>query len=72
MNTITQDYQLSTRGTAGRVRAANVHPRPRRRRAEGSGARSVMGPANRAPGLPLMGAADAGSHPYLMGGPDAV
>jgi hypothetical protein len=39
--------------------------------AEESGAWRVMGPANRAPGLPAMGAADAGLHPYLMGGPDA-
>jgi hypothetical protein len=29
-----------------------------------------MGPANRAPGVPIMGAADAGSHDYVMGGPD--
>jgi hypothetical protein len=70
MSTITEQYHLSARATAGRVRTRAVHPRPRQRTELGSGTWSVMGPANRAPGLPLMGAADGGSHAYLMGGPD--
>jgi hypothetical protein len=69
MSTISEPYPLSARAKAGRLWSRAVHPRPRRTE-EGSRMWSVMGPANRAPGLPLMGAADAGLHPYLMGGPD--
>jgi hypothetical protein len=71
MSTVSEHYPLSARRTTGRLRSLAVNPRPRSRAAGRSGAGSVMGPANRAPGLPLMGAADAGLHPYLMGGPDA-
>jgi hypothetical protein len=70
MSAITEHHPLSARTKGGRGQSRAVHPRPRRT-AEESGTWSVMGPANRAPGLPLMGAADAGQHPYLMGGPDA-
>jgi hypothetical protein len=69
MSTVNQHYPLSARAKAGRLRSSTVDRRPHRS-ADGSRPASVMGPANRAPGLPLMGAADAGSHTYLMGGPD--
>ncbi len=69
MSTVNEHYPLSARAKAGRLRSRAVHPRPRRTE-EGSHPWSVMGPANRAPGLPLMGGADAGVHHYLMGGPD--
>jgi len=71
MSTISEHQPLAGRAKAERlrIRARYVHPRPRHS-AERSGTVSVMGPANRAPGLPIMGAADAGSHDYLMGGPD--
>jgi hypothetical protein len=69
MSTVTEHYPLSAQAGAGRGPSLALHPRPRHTE-EGSRTWSVMGPANRAPGLSLMGAADAGSHPYLMGGPD--
>ncbi len=71
MSTVSEHYPLSARAEVGRGRSRAVHPRPRRHTPEASGAWRVMGPANRPPGLPLMGAADAGMHPYVMGEPDA-
>ena len=53
-----------------RFRTRDLHPRRPRRTAEGSGAPPVMGPANCAPGVSIMGAAIPGLHPALMGGPD--
>jgi hypothetical protein len=70
MSTVSEDYPLSARAKAAGPRRRTVHPRPSHGAAAGSRTWSVMGPANRALGLPLMGAADAGLHPYLMGGPD--
>jgi hypothetical protein len=71
MSTVSEHYPLSARAKIECLRSRALHPRDRHRMAEESGAWRVMGPANRAPGLPAMGAADAGLHPYLMGGPDA-
>ena len=70
MSTTNEHYSLPA-PVRIRLRTRDLHPRPHRRTAEGSGATPVMGPANRAPGMSIMGAAIPGLHPFLMGGPDA-
>jgi len=66
---ISQPYSTQAWTDAGRARIRGVNPCPRIRTSEGSAVVSVMGPAGRAPGIPIMGAPGPGL--YVMGGPDA-
>ena len=70
--TTTHRHALSI-GTSGeRSRTRTGHPTPRRRRPQHAAETVVspMGPANRAPGVPLMGLSLSG-YPSVMGGADA-
>ena len=75
MSSITEHYSLPAQTKAQRPRRRGDHPSPRPHPRSQVAARQdsrptpVMGPANRAPGVPIMGIASPGS--YLMGGADA-
>jgi hypothetical protein len=69
MSTISQPYSTQGRTDARRDRTRDVHPRRRISTMKPSRVVPVMGPANRAPGIAIMGASDRSVN--LMGGPDA-
>jgi len=75
MSSITEHHALPSHTTVQRSHTQGDHPsqRPRPRpqvvAVQNSGLAPIMGPANHAPGVPVMGAASSGS--YLMGGADA-
>ena len=68
MSTLDGHHSLST-ATGVPLRIRDTRPR-RRFTARADGVIPVMGPANRAPGVSIMGAAMPGAHPGVMGGPD--
>ena len=75
MSTITEHYSPPAQTKAQRPHTWGDHPSPRPHprsqiaALQNFGLTPVMGPANRAPGVPIMGMASSG--PYLMGGADA-
>jgi hypothetical protein len=75
MSSITEHYSPPAHTKVQRSHKRGDHPsqRPRPRpqavALQNSGLTPIMGPANHAPGVPVMGAASLGS--YLMGGADA-
>ena len=72
MSITSQPHSLPMRTKAQRLRTRGVHPRPRPRSySQDSSVTSVMGPANTAPGVSIMGGPSWGLHPDVMGGPDA-
>ncbi|MBV9339110.1 MAG: hypothetical protein JO243_24740 [Solirubrobacterales bacterium] len=72
-----QRHLLPLRSSSRDERIGSAYSTPRRRRRSEpirprlSGAPSVMGPPNHAPGVPVMGAASAGPHLEIMGVPDS-
>ena len=76
MSTTSRRYSLSVRTKAQRLPNRGIHPRSRpdsRSQAapQDPSVTSVMGPANHAPGVSIMGGPSWGLHPDVMGGPDA-
>jgi hypothetical protein len=55
-----------------RQRPRDLDSRPDRRTAAGSDVIPAMGPANRAPGISIMGWPSWDGYPDLMGGPDGL
>jgi hypothetical protein len=75
MTITSQHHSLRAQTTTQRLRARDLHPRPRlgsRSQAppRSSSLTSVMGPPNPAPGQSIMGGPSWGLHPDVMGGPD--
>jgi hypothetical protein len=74
MNSIAERHSLPAHTKAQRPHTRGDHPSPRPRTRpqvvalQNSGLTPIMGPANHAPGVPIMGMASSG--PYLMGGAD--
>jgi hypothetical protein len=74
MSGITEHYALPAKTKARHPRTREDHPsprpclRPRVAALHDTGLTPIMGPANHAPGVPIMGIASSG--PYLMGGAD--
>ena len=74
MSSISEHHSLPAHTKAHRPHTRRDHPRPRPPSrpqvvvVQKSGLTPIMGPANHAPGVPIMGAASSG--PYLMGGAD--
>ena len=70
--TTTTEHPLPI-GTSERSRTRAGHPTPRRRRPQVASETviSAMGPANRAPGVPVMGGRSFTGYPNVMGGADA-
>jgi hypothetical protein len=75
MSSISEHYSLPAQTKAQRPHTPGDHPSPRPRTRpqvaalQNSGLTPIMGPANHAPGAPIMGMASSG--PHLMGGADA-
>jgi hypothetical protein len=75
MSSISEHYSPPAQTKAQRPRTRGDHPSPRPHpRSQvaalpNSGLTPIMGPANHAPGVPIMGMPS--SAPYLMGGADA-
>ncbi len=75
MSSISEHYPLPAQTKAQRPHTRRDHPRSRPRprpqvvALQKSGLTPTMGPANHAPGVPIMGVASSGSN--LMGGADA-
>jgi hypothetical protein len=74
MSSTSEHYSLPAQTKVKRPHRRGDHPSRRRTRPQvvalqNTGLTPIMGPANHAPGVPVMGI--AGSGPYLMGGVDA-
>jgi hypothetical protein len=75
MSSISEHHSLPAQTKAQRPHRRGAHPSPRARprsqsaAPQDSGLTPIMGLANHAPGVPIMGIASCG--PYLMGGADA-
>jgi hypothetical protein len=69
MSTTSEHYSLPGRPKARLRRTRDAESSPRARGADGTGAIPIMGPANRAPGTPIMG--DPVPALDVMGGADA-
>lgn len=71
MSITSQHYSRPARTKAQRLRTRGFHSRPRPpSHSQDPGVTSVMGPANRAPGVSIMGGPSWGLHTDVMGGPD--
>jgi len=70
MSSTSQPQPLPAATEAPRRRTRPLNPRPPRRTAPASGVTPNLGPANRAPGVSVMGGPSPGLHLDVMGGPD--
>ena len=75
MSTTTQHHPLTRRTNIRGPRTRDLQPTPRRHdrwqaAPQNPSLTPLMGPANHAPGQPIMGGPSWGLHPDVMGGPD--